>query len=80
VPADFSASDSELAGVLSDYHVLLAWILLIFVGMHAAAALWHHFVRRDAVLAAMLPSLSLVRRKGTDVDQPRNLAKNVTVE
>jgi cytochrome b561 len=49
------ASDSELADVLSDYHVLLAWILLIFVGMHAVAALWHHFVRQDRVLAAMLP-------------------------
>jgi cytochrome b561 len=49
------ASDSELADVLSDYHVSLAWALLIFVGMHAGAALWHHFVRRDAVLAAMLP-------------------------
>jgi cytochrome b561 len=49
------APDSELADVLSDYHVSLSWILLIFVGMHAAAALWHHFVRRDAVLTAMLP-------------------------
>lgn len=49
------ASDSELADTLADYHVLGAWCLLAFVGMHAAAAMWHHFVRRDAVLAAMLP-------------------------
>jgi cytochrome b561 len=74
------ASDSELADVLSDYHISLAWILLIVVGLHAAAALWHHFVRRDAVLSAMLPSLSMARRKSTDVDQRRNLAKKVTVE
>ena len=74
------ASDSELADVLSDYHVSLAWILLIVAGLHAAAALWHHFVRRDAVLAAMLPSLSLARGKSTVVDQRRNLAKKVTVE
>jgi cytochrome b561 len=49
------ASDSEFADVLSDYHVRLAWGLLGLVGMHAAAALWHHYVRRDAVLTAMLP-------------------------
>jgi cytochrome b561 len=49
------ASDSELADTLSDYHIWLAWGLLIFVGMHAVAALWHHFVRRDSVLTAMLP-------------------------
>lgn len=47
--------DSELADTLSDYHVWLAWGLLGLVGMHVAAALWHHFVRRDAVLGAMLP-------------------------
>jgi cytochrome b561 len=48
--------DSELADTLSDYHVWLAWGLLVLVGMHVAAAAWHHFVRRDAVLKAMLPS------------------------
>ena len=50
--------DSELADTLSDYHVWLAWGLLLLVGMHVAAAAWHHFVRRDAVLRAMLPSRS----------------------
>ena len=53
--------DSELADTLSDYHVWLAWGLLAFVGMHVAAAIWHHFVRRDAVLRAMLPSRSRPR-------------------
>jgi cytochrome b561 len=49
------AADSDLADELSDYHVWLAWCMLAFVAMHAIAALWHHFVRRDAVLRAMLP-------------------------
>jgi cytochrome b561 len=48
-------SDSEFADVLSDYHIWLAWGLLALVGAHAAAALWHHYVRGDAVLTAMLP-------------------------
>ena len=48
--------DSELADTLSDYHVWLACrASLVLVGMHVAAAAWHHFVRRDAVLRAMLP-------------------------
>ncbi len=53
---DLLSADSELADTLSDYHVWLAWGLLGLVGAHVAAALWHHFVRKDAVLAAMLPT------------------------
>lgn len=49
------ADDSELADALSDYHVWLAWALLGFVCLHAFAALWHHFIRRDDVLRAMCP-------------------------
>jgi len=49
------AADSEFADTLNDYHIWLAWALLALVTAHAAAALWHHFVRRDAVLTAMLP-------------------------
>jgi cytochrome b561 len=47
--------DSELADVLSDYHVWLAWALLAVVLVHALAALWHHFVLKDGVLRAMCP-------------------------
>jgi len=49
------AADSEFADTLNDYHIWLAWGLLAIVTAHAAAALWHHFVRRDTVLTAMLP-------------------------
>jgi cytochrome b561 len=48
-------ADSELADSLFDYHVLGVWALLGMVVPHVAAALWHHFVRRDGVLMAMLP-------------------------
>jgi cytochrome b561 len=51
-------ADSDLADNLGDYHIWLAWGLLAVVGLHAAAALWHHFVRRDDVLRAMLPGRS----------------------
>jgi len=51
-----TAVDSEFADTLSDYHILLAWGLLALVGAHAAAALWHHYWRKDPVLSAMLPA------------------------
>jgi superoxide oxidase len=37
-------------------HDVMAYVLLSIIGLHAAAALFHHFVRRDNVLSAMLPS------------------------
>ncbi len=36
-------------------HGVVALVLLAVVGMHVGAALYHHFVRRDEVLAGMLP-------------------------
>lgn len=43
------------AAILQPAHIYLAWGLLGLVGLHVAAALWHHFVRRDATLVQMLP-------------------------
>jgi superoxide oxidase len=54
------APDADLADTLSDYHSWAAWALLGFVGLHALASLWHHFVFGDRVLSAMLPG----RRRG----------------
>lgn len=53
-------ADADLADELSSLHVNLAWALLALVTLHVAAACWHHVVRRDGVLAGMLP---LVRRR-----------------
>ncbi|WP_198374617.1 cytochrome b [Neoroseomonas rubea] len=36
-------------------HTYIGWAIAVFVLLHVAAALWHHFGRRDAVLARMLP-------------------------
>jgi cytochrome b561 len=47
--------DPDLADTLTDYHLWAAWALLGLVIAHAGAAWWHHAVRRDGVLAAMLP-------------------------
>ena len=55
----------ELPSVVSPYkvfakqamaaHEFVAYLLMALVALHAAAALFHHFVRRDNVLNAMLP-------------------------
>jgi cytochrome b561 len=40
-----------------DLHAdILSWVLLAVIGMHLLAALYHRFVRRDAVLQRMLPT------------------------
>ncbi|MGE5170934.1 MAG: cytochrome b [Rudaea sp.] len=39
-----------------DIHTYAMWTLLGIISLHAAAALYHHFVRRDGVLQRMLPA------------------------
>jgi len=48
--------DRPLARQLHDFHALTANVLLILIALHSAAALFHHFIRRDGVLDAMLPA------------------------
>jgi cytochrome b561 len=38
-----------------DLHGWLAYGLFGLAGLHAVAALWHHFIKRDGVLTRMLP-------------------------
>lgn len=38
-----------------DMHTYAMWTLLGIIALHAAAALYHHFVRRDGVMQRMLP-------------------------
>jgi cytochrome b561 len=41
----------DIAGLIHEY---LAWGLVIFSGLHALAALKHHFIDRDPTLKRML--------------------------
>jgi cytochrome b561 len=54
---DLVSKDAVLAALLKDTHVILNYTLLVAVVGHIGAALLHHFVRKDAVLTRMLPSL-----------------------
>ncbi len=54
--------NKPLAEQLFRVHGWTAMLLLAFIGAHVAAALHHHFIRRDSVLAGMLPT---VLRRGS---------------
>jgi cytochrome b561 len=45
-----------LAEQLGSIHNLLGYSLLALIGVHSAAALFHHFIQQDDVMNAMLPA------------------------
>jgi cytochrome b561 len=47
----------------ANIHALLAYALIVLIALHAAAALWHHFWRRDDVLTRMLGKSPSFRKK-----------------
>ncbi len=53
IPAVVSGlpDQADNAGVV---HLYLAWVLVVFAGLHGVAALKHHFIDRDATLTRML--------------------------
>jgi cytochrome b561 len=51
-----AAPRAPWALVAGDVHTLAMWMLLGLVAMHASVALYHHFVRHDAVLRRMWPA------------------------
>jgi cytochrome b561 len=50
-----SAPDRAAADTVFTLHRLGAFLLVALIGVHVAAALHHHFIRRDGVLRRMLP-------------------------
>jgi len=53
-------------------HLLSIWAIIVLLIMHIGAALKHHFIDRDDVLARMIPALA--RRSGTDAGKMRAAA------
>jgi cytochrome b561 len=54
VPA-YDPGNRALVNEVGDWHALAANAVLILAGVHAAAALFHHYILRDATLRRMLP-------------------------
>ena len=53
------AAKREYHEVFASAHAIAAYSALGLMLLHASAALWHHFVRRDTVLRRMLPGTSV---------------------
>ncbi|OSQ38814.1 cytochrome b [Thalassospira mesophila] len=49
------ADNHELHELAENIHGTMATVLIILAGLHALAALWHHFVVKDDVLRRYLP-------------------------
>jgi cytochrome b561 len=50
----FTSPDKAMADIYEGLHVYAAYVLLALIVIHFAAALWHHFVKRDRVAARMV--------------------------
>ncbi len=53
---NFLPVDRKIAHVVFEVHGTVVLLLLALIGMHAVAALYHPFIRKDDVLAGMLPA------------------------
>jgi cytochrome b561 len=51
------APDQAAASKVFFYHWLGAVLIVLLVGAHVGAALFHYFIRKDGVLARMLPQV-----------------------
>jgi cytochrome b561 len=49
-----TSPDKVAASAYEDRHIFFAYVLLALVVLHVAAALWHHYGKRDRVLARMV--------------------------
>lgn len=49
------AKNKDLAKTLKNIHELIGTAGYYLIGIHAAAALFHHYIKRDNTLARMLP-------------------------
>jgi cytochrome b561 len=70
-PWTFSHAQHHLIAWLHDWN---AYLILGFAGLHAAAALFHHFVLRDDVLLRMLPGRQ-ARRAERAAPDPREVER-----
>lgn len=52
---DLVPVDKEAAHIYRERHETIGWMIILCVALHAGAALWHHVIRKNAVLRRMLP-------------------------
>jgi cytochrome b561 len=50
----FTSPDKAAADAFEGRHIFMAYVLLALIVIHSAAAVWHHFIKRDRVAARMV--------------------------
>lgn len=50
--------DKALSHLAEETHETAAWIIIAVIAVHVLASLWHHWFKRDEVLARMAPHVS----------------------
>jgi len=56
IPGPYGELGRPTRHLFHDLHENVAWAIVIVAGLHAAAALFHHYFLNDRVLARMLPA------------------------
>lgn len=51
-----AAEPRDVTRPIREWHEWAAYALIALAGLHALAALWHHFIRKDNTLRRMLPT------------------------
>lgn len=54
-----AAQDPSFGYAMQGVHIVLAWALIGLIALHGAAALYHHFIKRDSILKRMIPGFRL---------------------
>ena len=60
------ATAHELGSLIAEIHTWLGDVILWVAGLHAVAALYHHVILKDGVLASMLPAWLLATPAGRE--------------
>ncbi len=55
IPSPFGTFSKATGHFTDQLHDITAWTIIVLAGLHAAAALLHHYVLKDGVLRRMMP-------------------------
>ncbi|KQY41488.1 cytochrome B [Rhizobium sp. Root491] len=64
VPGLPMAISDQAEAFWTEVHATLAYLAAVIVVLHVAAALWHHFVRKDPTLRRMITFRAVARQSG----------------
>jgi cytochrome b561 len=58
IPGPYGQQPRPVRHQIQELHNYVAWTIVIVAALHAAAALYHHYVLKDRILMRMLPGSS----------------------